>query len=153
MLHDANDLLKDRVLSGVAPKACNIWGCQLQVGCCCTAGLQDLMRVLTEYEEGSGPKADLLEVDDDDDGDVSMVRVDCRLCFLSLHMFISSWRFDTNRQNLLTYSYQLVCDALLPNVQRVLKTERKVGLPNRACYASCSRDGASHLSALLRARC
>lgn len=32
-------------------------------------GLQDLMRVLTEYEEGSGPKADLLTAEDDGDVD------------------------------------------------------------------------------------
>lgn len=30
------------------------------------AGLQDLMRVLTEYEEGGGPKQDILEADDDE---------------------------------------------------------------------------------------
>ena len=30
------------------------------------AGLQDLMRVLTEYEEGGGPKQDILEADDEE---------------------------------------------------------------------------------------
>ena len=38
---------------------------------CVAAGLADLMRVLTEYDEGAGPKEDLLEDADDSEQDAS----------------------------------------------------------------------------------